>query len=168
MFAVIGGQLVPGFEGALPEAQVREFIGAVLQAAEQAGLSGPAPAGRRGRATGAATRRPPEDPRFDAAEAALADGDYDLARQRFQAILDAEPANAAAAARAAPGRPARARREARGLPPRSATRQPTTSPASSARPTSRSSAATCAGALRRLLDLLARTAGDERETCASG
>ena len=39
----------------------------------------------------------PEDPRFDAAEAALADGDYAGARERFQAILDAEPANAAAA-----------------------------------------------------------------------
>ena len=39
----------------------------------------------------------PEDPRFDAAEAALADGDYALARERFQAILDAEPANADAA-----------------------------------------------------------------------
>jgi putative thioredoxin len=95
VFAVIGGQLVPGFEGVLPEDQLREFIGAVLQAAAQAGLSGPGvPADEPG-----AEGEPqlPEDPRFDAAEEALADGDYDLAKQRFQAILDVEPANAAAA-----------------------------------------------------------------------
>src|SRR6185437_16267224 len=40
VFAVIGGQLVPGFQGALPEAQVREFVDAVLQAGAQAGLTG--------------------------------------------------------------------------------------------------------------------------------
>src|ERR1700712_5330015 len=40
VFAVIGGQVVPGFQGALAEAQLREFIEAVLQAATQAGLSG--------------------------------------------------------------------------------------------------------------------------------
>src|SRR5215468_7260330 len=38
IFAVIGGQLIPGFQGALPEAQVREFIDAVLAAASEAGL----------------------------------------------------------------------------------------------------------------------------------
>ena len=37
VFAVIGGQLVPGFEGALPEAQLREFVGAVLQAGARPG-----------------------------------------------------------------------------------------------------------------------------------
>ncbi|MEO7289417.1 MAG: tetratricopeptide repeat protein [Jatrophihabitantaceae bacterium] len=99
VFAVIGGQLVPGFQGALPEAQVREFIAAVMQAAEQAGLSGP------GGATGPAAGQPdaelapdvpagpPEDPRFTAAEQALQDGDFDLAAERYNAILSAEPAN---------------------------------------------------------------------------
>ncbi|MGA2829941.1 MAG: thioredoxin domain-containing protein, partial [Streptosporangiaceae bacterium] len=36
--AVIGGQLVDGFLGALPEAQVRQWIGQVLGAAEQLGV----------------------------------------------------------------------------------------------------------------------------------
>src|SRR5690242_4490067 len=40
VFAAIGGQLVPGFQGALPEPQVREFVGALVKAASQAGLSG--------------------------------------------------------------------------------------------------------------------------------
>jgi putative thioredoxin len=87
VYAVIGGQLVPGFQGALPEPQVREFVDAVLKAAEQANLTG-APA-----AAGEAGAEQPADPRFDAAEQALADGDYAQAAQRYQAILDAEPAN---------------------------------------------------------------------------
>jgi putative thioredoxin len=96
VFAVIGGQLVPGFQGALPEAQVREFIGAVLDAAAQAGLTGAPGAPADGAANGAAEQsapEPPEDVRFTAAEAALEAGDYDLAEQRYQAILAEEPAN---------------------------------------------------------------------------
>ena len=89
VYAVIGGQLVPGFQGALPEPQVREFVAAVLQAAEQANLTGP------GGATPPA--EVPSDPRFDAAEQALAQGDYDTAAKNFQSILDAEPGNADAA-----------------------------------------------------------------------
>lgn len=92
-FAVIAGQLIPGFEGVLPEAQVREFVNAVLQAAQDAGLSPAAPAGDEEPETPAA----PEDPRFVAAEAALEAGDYATAAQRYQAVLDQEPANAEAA-----------------------------------------------------------------------
>ncbi|TAM85366.1 MAG: tetratricopeptide repeat protein [Jatrophihabitans sp.] len=98
VFAVIGGQLVPGFQGALPEAQLREFVAAVLQAAQEAGMQvGPAGPGAQPDAAdggAAAPAAPPEDPRFDAAEQALAEGNHDLAEQRFQAILDAEPNNA--------------------------------------------------------------------------
>lgn len=96
VYAVIGGQLIPGFQGALPEPQVREFVGAVLKAAEQANLSGPGPAAGAEPGPGAE----PEiatDPRFDAAEQALADGDYDSAAKTYQQILDAEPANTEAA-----------------------------------------------------------------------
>ncbi len=92
VYAVIGGQLVPGFQGALPEPQVREFVGAVLSAAQQANLSGAAPGG-----VPATPDEAPADPRFDAAEQALQDGEFALAAQRYQAILDAEPANAEAA-----------------------------------------------------------------------
>jgi putative thioredoxin len=90
VFAVIGGQLIPGFQGALPESQVREFIAALLQAAKQAGLSGPA--GEPGEAAAQAAEEP-EDERFTAAEAALQDGDFELAAERYQAILNSEPAN---------------------------------------------------------------------------
>ncbi|WP_375479714.1 tetratricopeptide repeat protein [uncultured Jatrophihabitans sp.] len=99
VFAVIGGQVVPGFQGALPEAQVREFVDAVLQAAAQAGLTGPAPADGHQVETGgeasttAEPVQPPEDPRFVAAEEALDAGDYPLAQQRYETILASEPAN---------------------------------------------------------------------------
>jgi putative thioredoxin len=52
--AVIGGQLVDGFLGALPEAQVREWINQVLQIADQLGMP---------------SRVPGEAPAADAAEA---------------------------------------------------------------------------------------------------
>jgi putative thioredoxin len=94
VYAVIGGQVIPGFQGAIPEAQVREFIDALLQAGREAGLPGastaPAPA-----AEGSAepTPEPPGDPRFAAAEEALDAGDLELAARRYRAILADEPAN---------------------------------------------------------------------------
>jgi putative thioredoxin len=95
VFAVIGGQRVPGFQGALPEAQVREFITALLQAAQQAGLSGPTgePGQPVDEAPDAAAPQIPEDERFAAAEAALEAGDFAQATERYQAILNSEPAN---------------------------------------------------------------------------
>lgn len=159
VFAVIGGRLVPGFEGVLPDDQLREFVGAVLQAAAQAGLKGP------GMPTEGESDTPtpdaPEDPRFDAAEAALADGDYDLARQRFQAILDVEPANAAAAL---------ALRQVDLLQRIQALDANTSSDPAPDDLAGQLAAADLAfaggnpdAALRRLLDLLVTTAGDDRE-----
>ncbi len=100
VFAVIGGQVVPGFQGALPEPQVREFIAAVVQAGEEAGLTGAATTMPEDVATdepSANAPEPPADPRFDAAETALDAGDFAAAAAAYQAILDAEPANAEAA-----------------------------------------------------------------------
>jgi putative thioredoxin len=97
VFAAIGGQLVPGFQGALPAAQVAEFIGAVVQAGEQAGLQAPPEADALADDEQPSAPEVPVDPRFDAAEDALDQGDYALAAERFQAILNAEPANADAA-----------------------------------------------------------------------
>ncbi len=96
VFAVISGQLVPGFQGALPEVQIREFLDAVLKAGQEAGLTG-APAAPQPQDEQAAPAPEPEDPRFTAAEDALEAGDYDLAIERYQAILDQEPANSDAA-----------------------------------------------------------------------
>jgi putative thioredoxin len=162
VFAVIGGQLVPGFQGALPEPQVREFVAAVLQAAQQAGLSG---AGAPAETDGGEQAQPqqPEDPRFDAAEAALADGDYAQAAERFQDILDAEPNNAEAAL---------ALKQTK-LLERVSTLDPAVAARADAEPgdvEAQLDAADLAlaendvdAALRRLLETLTRTSGDERD-----
>ena len=100
VFAVVGGQLIPGFQGALPEAQIREFVDAVLQAGAEAGLSNAAPPdGSTPTAEDSEIVEPelPADPRFTAAEDAIEAGDYDLAIARYQAILSVEPANSEAA-----------------------------------------------------------------------
>jgi putative thioredoxin len=95
--AIAGGQPVDAFAGAQPEPQIREWIGALLDAlrdqmpgiaaAEQA-----APAGD-GDVVEAEPEEEPEDPRFVAAEEAVESGDYDAAQAAYQRILDEEPAN---------------------------------------------------------------------------
>jgi putative thioredoxin len=95
VFAVIGGQLVPGFAGALPEAEVREFVAAVFEAGNSAGLSNPAP--DAGAPESESASEPPADPRFAAAEKALEAGEYTAAAEAYRAILAEEPANEQAA-----------------------------------------------------------------------
>ncbi len=93
VFAVIKGQLIPGFQGALPEAQVREFVAAVVQAGQENGLDGAVPAADGAEPGDGEAPAVPEDPRFSAAEEALEAGDYDLAEQCYRDILAVEPAN---------------------------------------------------------------------------
>jgi putative thioredoxin len=96
VFAVISGQLIPGFEGVLADAQINEFVAAVLQAGREAGLAAAGDAAAQADDTPEVPQQP-EDPRFAAAEEALEAGDFVLAAQRYQAILDQEPANQEAA-----------------------------------------------------------------------
>ncbi len=81
----------------LPEAQLRQWISALLDA-----LRDHLPGIRQAEAlagTPEAVDEPePEDPRFVAAEEALAAGDYAAAELAYQQILAAEPANAEAKA----------------------------------------------------------------------
>jgi putative thioredoxin len=98
VFAVISGQLVPGFAGTIPEEQIRDFVAAVLEAARSAGLSAASPDAAVATADQPAEPAPvPVDPRIAAAEEALDSGDYPLAIERYEAILASEPANVEAA-----------------------------------------------------------------------
>jgi putative thioredoxin len=76
--AVVGGQLVEGFTGVLPEHQVKQYVDAVLKAG---GISVEAPA----------------DPRLDEADDALMTGDLDDAEAAYKKILAETPGDAAAA-----------------------------------------------------------------------
>ncbi len=101
--AVVGGQLVDGFLGAMPEAQVRQWIDQVLGVAEKMGMQPPAPAGAAddapdGAEADADTRLPrdagPEIPAAYAdARAALERGDLDGATRAFEQELAANPAD---------------------------------------------------------------------------
>jgi thioredoxin len=98
--AVIGGQLVDGFLGAMPEGQVRQWIGQVLEAAEKMGmqLSAPAGGGAEDEQADADARLPrdagPEIPvAYADARAAMERGDLDGAAQAFEQELAVNPAD---------------------------------------------------------------------------
>jgi len=79
VIAVVGGQLVEGFTGVLPEAQVRQYVDAVLKA-------------------GGIEVEAPEDPRLNAADDALMTGDLDEAEAAYRKILAEHPQDRAAEA----------------------------------------------------------------------
>jgi putative thioredoxin len=90
VFLALGGRLVPGFQGALPESQLRQFLEQVLAAAQQAGLAGP------DGEVQAAPAPTPTDPELVAAEDALAGEDYAAAVAAYDALLARKPGDAEA------------------------------------------------------------------------
>jgi putative thioredoxin len=106
--AVVGGQVAHGFLGAMPEPQVREWLGQVMDIAQQMGLQPAAAGDGRGEADGqqAGTEGPgapgapdgdPGDPLYDPAYAqaqeAMERGDLNAAAAAFEKVLAAEPAH---------------------------------------------------------------------------
>jgi putative thioredoxin len=95
--AVIGGQLVDGFLGALPEAQVRQWIGQVLAAAAKMGLTVSAgPAGPADSDAAGALGDPGEaglPPAYAEAREAMERGDFDAAAKAFEAELAQSPSD---------------------------------------------------------------------------
>lgn len=79
VYAIVGGQPIDAFTGALPESQLRQWIAAVLKAA---GVEAPAP----------------QDPALKAADEALMAGRLDEAEQAYKRILADRPSDAAAEA----------------------------------------------------------------------
>ncbi len=91
--AVIGGQLVPGFLGALPEAQVRQWLGQLMQAVKQLGMPGAGGADTDGAAE--AEGGPPaeayQEPGLLEAQQAMERGDLDGAAAAFERMLAETP-----------------------------------------------------------------------------
>jgi putative thioredoxin len=93
--AVIGGQLVDAFLGAMPEAQVRQWLGQVLAVAEKMGVLPEGSAGVEADAaaggadpSGYADQLPPA---YEQARAAMERGDLDAATRAFEEELAASP-----------------------------------------------------------------------------
>lgn len=95
VFAVIGGQVAPLFQGALPEQQIRPALDKLLEVAASQGITGTLSG------SDAAPQESPEpvgDPRFDDAAQAIDAGDWEAARQAYKRILDETPSDSEAAA----------------------------------------------------------------------
>ena len=94
--AVVAGQVVGEFAGAVGEAQARSFVEDVLRVAGEAGL--PGPAGLPGDDAPAAPGEPALSPEHQAAEDALTSGDAGAAEAAYRAILVDAPTDAEAKA----------------------------------------------------------------------
>ena len=79
VYAIVGGQPIDAFTGVVPETQLRQWLDAVLKAA---GVDVEVPA----------------DPRLNAADDALLSGDLDAAEQAYRKILAESPAEQSAEA----------------------------------------------------------------------
>ncbi len=79
VYAVVGGQPVDAFNGAIPEPQLRQWLAAILQA-------------------GGVAVEVPADPRFAAADDAMMSGDLEAAEKAYRQILSDAPADSAAEA----------------------------------------------------------------------
>jgi putative thioredoxin len=106
--AVIGGQLMPGFLGALPEAQVRQWLGQLMQVAQQLGLPSAAGAEQGADAEGGEAGPGMDAQAADAmgdlrepgmidAQQAMERGDLDGAAAAFERMLEDDPGHPIAA-----------------------------------------------------------------------
>lgn len=97
--AVVRGQIVPLFQGAIPEAQVRQYFSELLRVAEANGVTGtaePINVAEQPQDGAEEDEEPQGDPRYYEAEDALNRGDFDAAVKAFETVLDNAPADAIA------------------------------------------------------------------------
>jgi putative thioredoxin len=91
VFAVIAGQPLPLFQGAVPEQQARQVLDEVLRVAAENGIDGVVGDGGSGEPPA-----PAADPAYDAAQAAVDRGDVEAAAEAYRAILARDPGDAEA------------------------------------------------------------------------
>ncbi|MGW6912266.1 tetratricopeptide repeat protein [Kitasatospora sp. NPDC054939] len=94
VMAVVAGQLVPLFQGAESEANVRKVLEQLILVAEQRfGVVGTGVGGGAGEPGEAAAPARPEDPALEAAHEALDRGDLGGAVQAYRDVLAEQPGN---------------------------------------------------------------------------
>jgi putative thioredoxin len=146
VFAIVGGQPVDAFSGVVPEAQLRQWIDAILKA-------------------GGGQVEQPEDSRLAAADDALMTGDLDAAEQAYKKILAESPAEAGAESGLAH---VALMRRAAGVDPNAALAAAQASPDDLPAQLLAADVEVLSGfaerAYTRLVDLVRRSAGEDRET----
>ena len=158
VIGVVGGQLVPLFQGTRPKAEVEAILAQLLQAAAGAGVVGIADPVSIDADAG-------PDPRFAAADEALSAGDFTRAVAEFDRIL-AQPPNApeAKAGRAQASLLARVSALDPAQVLADAAARPTDVDAQLAAADTELMGGATQQAFNRLLELIRNTAGTERET----
>lgn len=96
VFAVIKGQPVPLFQGAYPEAQIRQVLDEVLRVAADQGVTGSLAAPPAD--VSEPVEEEPVDPRIERAVNAIDAGDWDAARAAYREVLAQNPHDADALA----------------------------------------------------------------------
>jgi putative thioredoxin len=100
VIALIGGQAAPLFQGTQDAAQVQAVLDQVVQLAVASGIAGraqPVPGGPVVAGAEAEEADPRNDPRFNAADEAIARGDFEAALAEFEKLLAANPKDQLAA-----------------------------------------------------------------------
>ncbi|MDQ1036076.1 putative thioredoxin [Streptomyces sp. V3I8] len=170
VFAVVAGQALPLFQGAAPEAQIRGTLDQLVQVAEERfGLTGltvdqdaAAPAGEA--ATAPAVPAGPYDALLEAAVQALDAGDLGGAVQAYRNVLSDDPGNSEAKLGLAQ---AELLQRVQGADPQQVRKDAADRPADVGAQIAAADLDLVGGhvedALGRLVDTVARTAGDDRE-----
>lgn len=100
--ALVGGRPLPLFQGAVPEAQVREVFGQLVQLAEQQGVVGRLNAVEGGSEGSDGSDQEPAEPPINPAHAdaldAIERGDYSAAVEAYEQVLAKAPADSEARA----------------------------------------------------------------------
>lgn len=163
VFAVLKGQPLQMFQGALPEPQVRQVLDEVLRVAESNGVTGRVDAGPPSPEEDEAAE-PPLPPLHAEALAALDKGDLDAAADAFRRALAESPADAEAAAGLAQ---VELLQRVRGVDAASVRQAAATRPDDVAAQTAAADLDLAGGhvedAFARLVDLVRRTGGEDRE-----
>jgi putative thioredoxin len=161
IFAVVKGQPIPLFQGALPEPEVRRFLDELLRVAAENGVNGRVATGE---AVEEPAEEPVEDPRYDEAYDAIERGDLDAAAAAYRSLLDQSPADPDA--QAGLGQVELLRRT-KNLDPVAARALAADNPDDVAAQTAAADLDLLSGhvedAFARLIDLIRRTSGDERD-----
>ncbi|WP_030621306.1 tetratricopeptide repeat protein [Streptomyces sclerotialus] len=167
VFAVVAGQPIPLFQGAAPEAQIRQVLDQLIQAAEQQfGIVGAPvdPAAQGAEPAEAPVPAGPYDALLEAATQALDSGDLGGAIQAYKNVLSDDPANAEAKLGLAQ---AELLHRVQDLDPQAVRKEAADSPGDVQAQIRAADLDLVGGhvedAFGRLVDVVRRTAGDDRE-----